>query len=160
MNLNNIKEQLLRDGEKIGLKVEEETADKLTLHAEIIAKAYFKDSIYMRVVVFESGTLHVFLTFDELEKTYDNLFLINKFNAENPWFRAYIGNINGKDYFELHYTSFSLEKDEEVSETVGFLLRELLEQDTLTYLRPILETKNQARRRAYTKKEGKYLVFR
>ena len=74
MNLNKLKEEMLKDGEKIGLKVEEETAEKITFHSHITAKAYFKDSIYLRVVVFESGTLHMFLTFENLEKTYENLF--------------------------------------------------------------------------------------
>lgn len=142
MNLNKIKEEMLKDGAKIGLKVEEETAEKLVLHAEITAKAYFKDSIYLRVVVFESGTLHVFLTFEELEKTYENLYLINSFNAENPWFRAYIGNINGKDFLELHYTSFSIESEEQVSDAVGYLLNQLLEQSALQYLKPMLEAKD------------------
>ncbi len=142
MNLNKVKEEMLKDGAKIGLKVEEETAEKLVLHAEITAKAYFKDSIYLRVVVFESGTLHVFLTFEELEKTYENLYLINSFNAENPWFRAYIGNINGKDFLELHYTSFSIESEEQVSDAVGYLLNQLLEQSALQYLKPMLEAKD------------------
>lgn len=142
MNLNKVKEEMLKDGAKIGLKVEEESAEKLVLHAEITAKAYFKDSIYLRVVVFESGTLHVFLTFEELEKTYENLYLINSFNADNPWFRAYIGNINGKDFLELHYTSFSIESEEQVSDAVGYLLNQLLEQSALQYLKPMLEAKD------------------
>lgn len=138
MNLNKVKEEMLKDGAKIGLKVEEETAEKLVLHAEITAKAYFKDSIYLRVVVFESGTLHVFLTFEELEKTYENLYLINSFNAENPWFRAYIGNINGKDFLELHYTSFYVTGEQEAVDIIGYLMTELLKDDTFKYLKPIL----------------------
>ena len=98
MNLINIKEQLLKIGNKIGLQVHEETKDSLTVHAELSAKDYFSQPIYFRVVVFASGTLHVFFTFNEIEKTYDNLFLINAFNSENPWFKAYITNINDKDY--------------------------------------------------------------
>ena len=90
MDLIKLKEQLLAMGKGIGLQVQEETAESLTLHSQITAKDYFDNSIYCRLVVFKSGTLHLFLTFNEMEKTYDNLFLINNFNAENPWFRAYI----------------------------------------------------------------------
>ena len=93
----------------------------------------------MRVVVYESGTLHMFLTFNQLEKTYDNLFLINAFNSENPWFRAYISNLNGKDYLELHYASFALENEDETTLTVAYLLNELLTENTLKYLKPILK---------------------
>ena len=34
MNLTKLKEQLLEMGEKIGLQVEEETAESLTLHSQ------------------------------------------------------------------------------------------------------------------------------
>ena len=139
MNLKVIKEQLLEMGKGIGLQVQEEKADTLTLHAEITAKDYFDNSIYFRAVIFASGTLHVFLTFDEIERTYDNLYLINAFNNENPWFRAYVTNINDKDYLELHYTSVALEQESEVTDTIGFLLNELLTDNTLKYLKPILD---------------------
>ena len=138
MDLIKLKEQLLAMGKGIGLQVQEETKDSLTLHSQITAKDYFDNSIYFRLVVFASGTLHIFLTFNEMERTYDNLFLINNFNAENPWFRAYIANINDKDYLELHYTSVSLEKEADVLDSFGFLLNNLLSEDTLKYLRPIL----------------------
>ena len=138
MDLIKLKEQLLAMGKGIGLQMQEETAESLTLHSQITAKDYFDNSIYCRLVVFKSGTLHLFLTFNEMERTYDNLYLINNFNAENPWFRAYIANINDKDYLELHYASLSLEKEADVLDSFGFLLNNLLSEDTLKYLRPIL----------------------
>ena len=140
MNINNVKEQLLKMGQKIGLQVEEETAQSVTLHTELNAKEYFKNSIYFKVVIFSSGTVHMFLTFDEIESTYDKLYLINAFNSENPWFKAYIANINDKDYLELHYTAIALEKESEVVDSVGFLLNEVIKEDTLKYLNPILNS--------------------
>ena len=142
MNIKALKEQLLEMGKGIGLQVQEEKADSLTLHAQITAKDYFDNSIYFRAVIFSSGTLHVFLTFNEIERTYDNLYLINAFNSENPWFRAYVTNINDKDYLELHYTSVALEKESEAVDTIGFLLNELLNDNTLKYLNPILANKD------------------
>ena len=139
MNINNVKEQLLKMGQKTGLQVEEENAQSVTLHTELNAKEYFKNSIYFKVVVFSSGTVHMFLTFDEIESTYDKLYLINAFNSENPWFKAYITNINDKDYLELHYSAIALENDNQVIDTFGYLLNELLNEQTLKYLKPILE---------------------
>ena len=139
MNINNVKEQLLKMGQKIGLQVEEENAQSVTLHTELNAKEYFKNSIYFKVVVFSSGTVHMFLTFDEIESTYDKLYLINAFNSENPWFKAYITNINDKDYLELHYSAIALDSDTQVIDTFGYLLNELLNEQTLKYLKPILE---------------------
>lgn len=140
MNLNLVKEQLLKIGSKIGLQVEEEDAQKITLHTDIQAKEYFDNSVYFKLVVFSSGTLHLFLTFDEIESTYDNLYLINAFNSENPWFRAYISNINDKDYLELHYASIAIENEQSVVDVVGYLLNELLSENTLKYLKPILDS--------------------
>ncbi len=142
MNLLVVKERLLEMGKQISLSVEDENAEQLTVSAHMQAKTYFNDEVYLRYVIFKSGTVHLFLTFDEMEKTYDNLFLINKFNADNPWFRAYIINLGGKDFLELHYTSFSIESEEQVSDAVGYLLNQLLEQSALQYLKPMLEAKD------------------
>lgn len=140
MNLSKIKYELLKNGNKIGLQVEEETKDSLTVHTELVAKEYFANSVYFRLVVYSSGTLHMFLTFDEIEKTSDNLFLVNNFNVEHPWFKAYIINLNGSTFLELHYTAIALEKEDEVVETVGFLLNEVLKEVTLDLLNPILKS--------------------
>ena len=78
------------------------------------------------------------LTFDPMEKTYDNLFLINRFNAEHPWIKAYIDNINDKDYLELHYSALSLKDEREVVDTFGYMLNNLLREDTLKLLQPII----------------------
>ena len=138
MNLTNLKEQLLKFGEKIGLQVHEEKADQITFHTQITAKDYFINSVYCRFVAYQSGTIHLFLTFDVIESTYDNLYLINAFNENNPWFRAYITNIKDRDYLELHYAAVGLNHENEAIDTFGFLLNELLNEPTLKYLKPIL----------------------
>ena len=138
MNLTRLKEQLLEMGKSIGLQVQEENSQNITLHSQIIAKKYFDNSIYCRITIFSSGTIHMFLTFDEIERTYDNLYLINNFNAEHPWFKAYIANINDKDFLELHYASLALKDEPEVVNTFGFLLSNLLDEGTLKLLQPII----------------------
>ena len=138
MNLTSLKERLLEFGKTIGLQVQEETKESITLHSQIIAKDYFENSIYCRLVVFSSGTFHLFLTFDEIDRTYDKLYLINTFNEDNPWFKAYINNINDKDFLELHYAGISIQEEQQVINIFGFLLTELLSEGTLRYLTPIL----------------------
>ena len=138
MNLTSLKERLLEFGKTIGLQVQEETKESITLHSQIVAKDYFENSIYCRLVVFSSGTFHLFLTFDEIDRTYDKLYLINTFNEDNPWFKAYINNINDKDFLELHYAGISIQEEQQVINIFGFLLTELLSEGTLRYLTPIL----------------------
>ena len=139
INLNNLKNQILELGKKIALQVQEENAKSITLHATITAQDYFTDSIYLRLVFFASGTMHMFLTFNEIEKTYEKLFAINGYNADSPWFKAYIVNINNKDFFELHYSSVALKGEQEVLDTFSFLLSDLLSENSLKHLRPILK---------------------
>ena len=138
MNLTSLKERLLEFGKTVGLQVQEETKDSITLHSQIVAKDYFDNSIYCRLVIFSSGTFHLFLTFDEIDRTYDKLYLINTFNEDNPWFKAYINNINDKDFLELHYAGISIQEEQQVINIFGFLLTELLSEGTLRYLTPIL----------------------
>lgn len=140
MNLTKLKEQLLEMGKQIGLQVQEETATSLTVHSQITAKQYFENSIYLTVTVYEGGTFHMFLTFDPLEKTYDNLFLLNNFNAKQPWFKAYISNINDKDYLELHFSALSLKDEAEVINDFGYLLNNILGEETLNLLKPLLNS--------------------
>lgn len=139
INLNSLKNQILELGQKIGLQVQEEDAKSITLHATITAQDYFTDSIYLRLVVFTSGTMHMFLTFNNIEMTYEKLFAINNYNADSPWFKAYIVNINGKNFFELHYSSVALKGEQEVLDTFSFLLGDLLNENSLKHLRPILK---------------------
>ena len=138
MNLNVLKEKLLDLGKNIGLQVQEETSNSLTLHANIVAKDYFENSIYLNMTIYEGGSMHIFFTFDETERTYDNLYLINNFNAKHPWFKGYISNINDKDYFEIHYASLDEKDEEAVIESVGYLLNNILKEDTLDILKPII----------------------
>ena len=90
------------------------------------------------MTVYEAGSMHVFFTFDEMERTYDNLYLINNFNAKHPWFKGYISNINDKDFFELHYASIEVKNEDEVIDTFGYLLNNTLKQETLDLLKPII----------------------
>lgn len=142
MNLTKLKEQLLEMGKKIGLQVQEETAESISLHSQLTAKEFFDNSIYCRLTVFSSGTIHLFLTFDEIERTYDSLYLINNYNAESPWFKAYIANINDKDFLELHYSALALKDEGEVLNTFGYLLNDLLSENSLKILKPILYQNN------------------
>ena len=86
--------------------------------------------------------MHLFLTFDVIERSYDNLYLINTFNENSPWFKAYITNLNDKDYLELHYTAIGLENENEVLNACGFLLNDLLSENNLKYLNPILQSQD------------------
>ena len=138
MNLISLKEKLLKMGKRVGLQVAEEKADSIAFHTQLTAKDFFINTVYCRFIAYQSGTIHLFLTFDVIERTYDNLYLINNFNENNPWFRACITNIKDRDYLELHYTAVGLNDEQQAIETFGFLLNELLNEPTIKYLQLII----------------------
>ena len=138
MNLISLKEKLLKMGERVGLQVAEEKADSIAFHTQLTAKDFFINTVYCRFIAYQSGTIHLFLTFDVIERTYDNLYLINNFNENNPWFRACITNIKDRDYLEIHYTAVGLNDEQQAIETFGFLLNELLNEPTIKYLQLII----------------------
>ena len=84
----------------------------------------------------------MFLTFNEMERTYENFYMINTFNSEHPWFKAYITNLNGKDYLELHYSALDIKDEDDVVETVGYLLTHTLGEKTLQLLQPLVNGNN------------------
>ena len=66
--------------------------------------------------------------------------MINNFNAENPWFKAYVANLNNKDFLELHFVALSLKEVEDALDTFGFLMNELLSEETTKLLNTILNS--------------------
>lgn len=139
MLLNRVKRLLLESGKNLGLEVEKEDADSIKLSATINAEKYFDDSIYYTILVYKSGTVHITYTFDEVSKTFDNYELVNEFNDNNSWFKAYITEIKGKCFLKFHYAAVEVADEKAVDELCDFLLNELISDDTLEYLKPILE---------------------
>ncbi len=107
--------------------------------SNITAKKHFDDSIYIRIINYDSGTLHVFMTFDRLDKTLNALSYINTFNACNAFYKGYISEKKGGNYFELHFAVFGLTNESAVVNQITFSLDELLSENTLKHLKPITE---------------------
>ncbi len=113
-------------------------ANKIEITASnITAKSYFDDSIYIRIISYDSGTLHVFMTFDRLDPTLNALTYINTFNACNAFFKGYVSEKKGGKYFELHFAAFDMRDEQAVVNQISFSLNELLSDNTLKNLKPI-----------------------
>ena len=102
-------------------------------------KEYFDDSIYVRVRAYDTGSIHVFLTFDSIDGTNREVQrLINDFNENNAWFRAYVTS-GDTAFLELHFANICADDEEHASDVLNFALGQLLEENVLTYLKPLLE---------------------
>ncbi len=116
-----------------------EKDDKL-LHTQTLvnAKNYFKGNILIQMFVHSTGTTHILMTFEEMEKNYENLLLVNNFNEKSPFLKGYISDMSGKSRFEIHSTNNC--KDEmDVASNIERILEMILEPQTLELLNPIID---------------------
>ncbi len=113
------------------------TEDKVEITADIVAKKYFDDGITVRIVAYKSGTCHVFLVFDELDPTFENLKLINEYNDHSSFLSAYISQKDGGQYLELHGSSMDAPDEKVLSETIAYFINEALNEKLLKYLQPL-----------------------
>ena len=122
-----------------GINFEEKscTEDKVEITANIVAEKYFDDGIAVRVVAYKSGTCHVFMVFDKLDPTLENLTLINEYNDHSSFLSAYISQKNGGKYLELHGSSMDASNAQVLSETIAYFINELLNEKLLPYLQSI-----------------------
>ena len=113
------------------------TDDKVEITANIVAEKYFDDGIAVRVVAYKSGTCHVFMVFDKLDPTFENLSLINEYNDHSSFLSAYISQKNGGKYLELHGSSMDAPDAKILADTISYFINELLNEKLLQYLQPI-----------------------
>lgn len=96
---------------------------------------YCKDVVYASIFIHSSGMYGVNISFEKLDKTYENLKLINAYNQNNDLLKGFISE-NG--YFYLVFREFNAYSLEEAFSYVAIVLYELDDDDVEKYLTPIL----------------------
>ena len=140
MNLRNFYNQISRSLDFVNFEIKEETADKMVLQADLQARDHFDDDVLVKIVSFASGTLHVFFTFDHLDKNLRNYELINDFNTNTSWFSAYIKEgQRGNFFLEIHYATVDNVTEDIMAESVEFAFDQLLNEDSFEYLRQLTQ---------------------
>lgn len=91
----------------------------LLIHANGKIKNH-DDSVLLSAYCIENGVVSFFLVFDQIEKDKGTLTLLNKFNANSRYYRAYIDN---DDYLTLEFNSCIQREDD-----FPFLLNEILNE--------------------------------
>ena len=136
-NLAKLKGLIQKEYNGITFTEKSRTEDKVEITAEIVAKKYFDDGIAVRVVAYKSGTCHVFMVFDKLDPTLENLTLVNEYNDHSSFLSAYISQKNGGKYLELHGSSMDAPDENVLKDTICYFINELLNEKLLQYLQPI-----------------------
>ncbi len=123
LNLNAVKQLIdsfFDENVKLNYTSEIE-AGEFTLKSSGIKLGDLDDDIFLRINVFDNGALNMRFIFDSLSKNRTaGLELINKFNIDCPWLKAFIDE--GKGYLTVDYTVVNNIDEDAVVENVGFIL--------------------------------------
>lgn len=122
--------------EHIAFHVEALTDDKLEFTANVSLKGC-DDDILIDTVVYDSGTIHLFLKFDFLDPTERNLKLVNDFNVNSSWAKAEITPGKNRTYLEIHYAFVSSLDEEDAADNVDFALKDVVSDNTERLLAPL-----------------------
>ena len=130
-----------RNFDQLTFELKKDEMEKVEFTADITAEKYFDDSVYIDIVVYKSGTYHVFFTFDSLEPTLRALEACNNFNKASAFYSAYIVKRGDTNFLELHYSGVGFDgvTEDDVADNINFGLNELLSDDTMEFLRPLTE---------------------
>lgn len=140
MNIKKIYNLLVKEWPNISFNIEEEDNEYIELTAETNAKRFFDDDIFIRVIAYTSGSSHVFFVLDELDPTLETYQLINEFNENQSWAKAYImESSNGRHYLKIHYAFLSAKNEKDVCECIGYALDDLVSEETLLNLKPLTD---------------------
>ena len=140
MNIYKVYTLLTDEWPNINFEIEDESDERLVLTAETSAKNLFDDEILIRVVIYSSGTNHVFFVLDQLEPSLKAYQLINDFNENQSWAKAYImESSSGKHYLKIHYAFLNSSDEQDASDSISYALDDLVSDETLQDLKPLTD---------------------
>ena len=137
MDLATYYNRFCKDWEHVEVTLKEATANVYRINMQLVADKYFDDGIFVSLTIYASGTLHIFFTFDQLEKNITSYELINEFNDNNSWFKAYITTINNNNFLELKYTNCCGDSVDEAIDQTQHAFDQLLDETVLKLLKPL-----------------------
>ncbi len=138
MNFNKIYRQLSEEFDSIDFSIESMSEDSIRISANANLNG-IDDDILINVVVFDSGTSHIYFIFDSIARTLKNYELINDFNNVSPFLKAYIARKDGGDFLEIHGCDFNSQQEDDIVNSIMFCLTELASDGILDALAPICD---------------------
>lgn len=139
MNTEKFYKIVQKGWKNLDLEINKLTKEEVKITGSIVAKNYFDDGVFLEIIAYKSGTVHVFLTFDSLEENLESFTLINDFNNNTSWAKCYSTEINDKIYLQLHYSYPTDKNEKEAAACVDFALNDLLSDGVIKYLQPLTD---------------------
>ena len=139
MNLQRFYNLVCNEYRGIEFEIDQDSTNenKIAFSCSVTSEQNFDDGVYVRIIAYQSGTLHVFFTFDKLDKNLNNYELLNEFNCNSSFLKGYIDDINGKNFLKFHFLSTDITSEDTLCEDVVFAFDQLLADKTLQYLKPL-----------------------
>ena len=94
----------------------------------------FDDDIYCQFRFYEDGLVSYCFTFDKLEESADVLGLINTFNKNVPFFKAYIED----GFLRIDHVCYEM-SEKNLEEYTKGIFRQMINETTKEHLRPLTE---------------------
>ncbi len=119
------------------MDVLENSEEKLLLTSQVNVKEHLDVPFILQLLLYKGGTLHIVMTFDEVDSNLENLKLINKINSNNPTIVAYIRDDNNR--LELHASNNCGDSEELVFYNIQYILDLFLKENIMQYLKPLTQ---------------------
>ena len=120
---------------KLGLEYEQKE-DKLNITGSISSKTY-DDGIYIDATLYDSGNLCMTFVFDQIEPTMKIYDLINSFNDNVGYLKAYISQRGQKEFLAIDYYVRENPSELDAAEEFGYALLKVVDDSVAKYLSPI-----------------------
>jgi hypothetical protein len=118
--------------EKSGIKVED-FEDNFIMSTSLRSK-WFDDDILVIFIGYKGGSFLIKFVLDKLESSKNNLELINTYNQNVSWFKAFI---DLKKYLCFEHIVFDLNDEITLIMIVGHLFEAFMQEENLKFLKPI-----------------------
>ena len=138
MNYIKAKKLLLKHYKKKLVFEEKEGEGKVNLVAKGVKFGAFDDDVRMEFTFKEDGVATVTFVFDTLEPTQSNLALVNAYNDNIGFLKAYITERNGHHFFAIEHYAYEVVSEENAVSTLVAMIDMILSDRVKEYLLPIV----------------------
>ncbi len=136
MNLDVFKKKLVSSTASIFSWDEVGADEKSTALSTMYMLPQFDDLLKIFVEADKEGFVSFTIIFDKIDYTHDTLKLVNYFNANVPFLKAYVEKIRREYYLKIQYNCLAKAEDEAVSKFEEFF-GILASKQIATYLKPL-----------------------
>lgn len=135
MNVEKLKKLIIKEWSKLTFDIKQKD-NYLELIANVTTQS-FDDDVRVEVDLYPDGLLFITFVFDSIDRTQTAYRLINDFNDNVAYLKAFITTRNNTDYLCLEYMAYDVVTEENGLTIFNAMLTKLVNDKTLKYLKPL-----------------------